>query len=180
MTDAVIDLFNMTKPEKDKYKYLVKELEILGIESPNICYQCSKCTSGCEAMKLLELEPHSIMASAKAGFIDEIMQSDLIWECIGCYKCRERCPQKMSPVDLMYIIKNWSVSSGKQLSGDYPKILQGILSTGYTQNPLDVRDKKNNTWNRDSLGLPRLKRPIDQKKFTETISKLATEGLGEI
>jgi len=180
MTDSVTDLFNMTKPEKEKYEDLVKELGVLGIEPPNICYQCSKCTSGCEAMKLLELEPHSIMASAKAGFIDEIMQSDLIWECIGCYKCKERCPQKMSPVELMYIIKNWSVSSGKQLPGDYPKILQGILSTGYIQNPLDVRDKKNNTWNRNSLGLPGLKRPIDQKKFTEAISKLATEGLGEI
>lgn len=177
MTDAVIDLFNMTKPEKDKYKDLVKELEILGIESPNICYQCSKCTSGCEAMKLLELEPHSIMASAKAGFIDEIMQSDLIWECVSCYKCKERCPQKMSPVELMYIIKNWSVSAGKQLPGDYQKILQGILSTGYIQNPLDVRDIKNNTWNRESLRLPELKRPTDQQKFTKTISELAMERL---
>jgi heterodisulfide reductase subunit C len=179
MTDSVTDLFNMTKPNLKKYEDLVKELEILGIESPNVCYQCSKCTSGCEAMKLLELEPHSVMASAKAGFIDEIMQSDLIWECVGCYKCKERCPQKMSPVELMYIIKNWCVFSGKQLPGEYQRILQGILSKGFIQDPLDVRDNNNNTCDRESLGLPKIERPLDQKKFTEIISKLAMEGLRE-
>jgi len=177
MSEGIVDLFNMSKPEKKKYKDLEKELSIIGIESPNICYQCSKCTSGCEAMKLLELEPHSIMASAKDGFIEEIMQSDEIWDCVGCYKCIERCPQKMSPVDLMYIIKNWCVSSGKQLPGDYQRLLQNILSTGYTQNPLDVHDKKNNNWNRKTLGLPDIKTPKDQQKFTQIVSELAMEGL---
>lgn len=180
MADSVTDLFNMTNPEKEKYEILVKELDILGIDSPNICYQCSKCTSGCEAMKLLELEPHSIMASAKSGFIDEIMQSDLIWKCVNCYKCKERCPQEMSPVELMYIIKNWYVRSGRQLPGEYPKILQGILSTGYIQNPVTVKDTNNTMCSRESLGLPVLKRPIDHKQFTDAISSLASEGLGDI
>jgi heterodisulfide reductase subunit C len=177
MNNGIIDLFNMSKPDKDSYKDLEIELEIIGIESPNICYQCSKCTSGCEAMKLLELEPHSIMASAKGGFIDEIIQSDKIWDCVGCYKCKERCPQNMSPVDLMYIIKNWYVSSGKQIPGDYQILLQNILSIGYTQSPLDVNDKKNKNWNRKTLGLPEMKKPIDQQIFTKTISEFAMEGL---
>lgn len=177
MSNGITDLFNMSKPEKRKYKDLEEELSIIGIESPNICYQCSKCTSGCEAMKLLELEPHNIMASAKDGFIDEIMQSDDIWDCVGCYKCVERCPQKMSPVDLMYIVKNWCVSSGKQLPGDYQILLQNILSSGYTQKILDVSDKENKTWNRSSLGLPKIGKPTDQQKFTKIISELAMENL---
>jgi len=177
MSEGIVDLFNMSKPEKDKYKKLEEQLSIIGIESPNICYQCSKCTSGCEAMKLLELQPHSIMASAKDGFIEEILQSDEIWDCVGCYKCVERCPQKMSPVDLMYIIKNWYVSSGKQLPGDYQKLLQNILSTGYTQTPLDINDKKNKICNRKTLSLPDIKTPKDQQKFTKIISELAMEGL---
>jgi len=177
MSDGIVDLFNMSKPEKKKYKDLEKALAIIGIESPNICYQCSKCTSGCEAMKLLELEPHSVMASAKDGFIDEVMQLDEIWDCVGCYKCIERCPQKMSPVDLMYIIKNWCVLSGKQLPGDYQKLLQNILSTGYSQNPIDVNDKENKSWNRKALGLPEIKTLKDQQKFTKILSELAMEGL---
>ena len=177
MNDGIIDLFNMSKPEKDKYDHLEKELTIIGLESPNLCYQCSKCTSGCEAMKLLELEPHSIMASAKEGFIEEIIQSDKIWDCVGCYKCIERCPQKMSPVDLMYIVKNWYVRSGKQLPGDYQKILQNILSTGFTQTSSHIRDINNKTHNRESLGLPELKRPKNQENFTKVISELAMEGL---
>jgi len=177
MSEDMIDLFNMSKPEKERYNNLEKELAILGLESPNLCYQCSKCTSGCEAMKLLELEPHSIMASAKDGFIEEIMQSEDIWNCVGCYKCIERCPQKMSPVDLMYILKNWCVRSGKQLPGDYQKILQTVLSTGFTQTPLQTRDVHNKTVTRDSLGLPKLKRPKDNENFTKVVSELAMEGL---
>jgi heterodisulfide reductase subunit C len=177
MSNGIVDLFNMSKPDKKRYKNLEIELEIIGIKSPNICFQCSKCTSGCEAMKLLELEPHSIMASAKHGFIDEIIQSDEIWDCVGCYKCMERCPQKMSPVDLMYIIKNWYVFSGKQIPGDYQIILQNILSAGYAQTPMDISDKNNKNWNRKSLGLPEMKKPIDQQNFTKTISEFAMEGL---
>ena len=128
-------------------------------------------------MKLLELEPHSIMASAKDGFIDEIIQLDEIWDCVGCYKCLERCPQEMSPVDLMYIVKNWYVSSGKQIPGDYQILLQNILSTGHVQTPLDINDKNNKNCNRKSLGLPEMKKPIDQQNFTKTISELAIEGL---
>ena len=180
MSNAVTDLFNMTQPEKEKYDHLVKELGILGIESPNICYQCSKCTSGCEAMKLLELKPHEIMASAKTGFIEEIVQSEVIWECIGCYKCKERCPQKMSPVDVIYVIKNWSVASGKQLPEEYQKMLQGILSAGHIQSVLDVRDKNNQMANRTSLGLPEFKGPKNQQKFTKAISELAVEGLKDL
>jgi len=177
MSDGIVDLFNMSKPEKKKYEDLEKALDMIGLESPNICYQCAKCTSGCEAMKLLELQPHSIMASAKDGFIDEIIQSDEIWDCVSCYKCVERCPQKMSPIDLMYIIKNWYVSSGKQLPGDYQKLLQNILSIGYIQSPLEVNDKKNKSWTRKSLGLSEIKKPVDQQKFTKIISELAMEGL---
>lgn len=177
MSDAITDLFTMSKPDKKKYDDLEKTLAILGLESPNICYQCSKCTSGCEAMKLLELKPHAIMASAKDGFIEEILQSDEIWACVGCYKCFERCPQKMSPVDLMYVVKNWAVASGKQLPGDYQNLLQNLLSTGYTQSPMDVSDAKGKTVTRNSLGLPDLFKPLDLQKFTSIVSQLAVEAL---
>jgi len=177
MSDTITDLFNMSSPDIKKYSALEKHLNLLGLESPNICYQCTKCTSGCEAMKLLELEPHSIMASSKNGFIQEIIQSDSIWDCIGCYKCVERCPQKMSPVDLMYIMKNWSVSSGKQLPGDYQKIIQNIISIGYIQDSMDVSDIHNKIWNRKSIKLPELKKPKDQPNFTKIISQLAVEDL---
>ncbi|OYT62618.1 hypothetical protein B6U81_00475 [Thermoplasmatales archaeon ex4484_30] len=175
--NSTTDLFNMSKPDREKYNELVRQLAVLGIKNPSICFQCAKCTSGCEAMKLLELQPHSIMASAKSGFIDEILESDLIWACVGCYKCKERCPQEMSPVEVMFVIKNWYVSSGKSLPGDYQKILQGIITKGYIQDPLEVLDRENRSWNRDLLGLPQIKRPKDMKSFASAISQLATEKL---
>ncbi len=173
---GITDLFSMQKPQKKKLRDLEKALKLLGVESPNICYQCSKCTSGCEAMKLLELEPHSIMASAKSGFIEEIMQLDLVWTCIGCYKCKERCPQKMSPVEVLFIIKNWLVAEGKKLPGNYPKIIQGVLTNGFVQEPLEVRDRDNRGRTRESLKLPELKKP-NMEKLTKIISELAIERL---
>jgi heterodisulfide reductase subunit C len=101
---TVKDLNSMSLPqteEKRKIEQLLKEIDLY---KPRLCFQCTKCTSGCEAMKLLELEPHSITALAKMGYIDELLNSDIIWTCVTCYKCKQRCPQKVSPVDILYIV----------------------------------------------------------------------------
>jgi len=173
----ITDLFNMSQPEGDKQKELIRQLAILGIKNPSLCFQCAKCTSGCEAMKLLELQPHSIMASVKTGFIEEVANSDVIWTCIGCYKCKERCPQEMSPVEVMFILKNWYVASGKSIPGDYQNLLQGILSKGYIQEPLEVLDKNNEKWNRRKLGLSDLNYPKNMNSFMSALTELAAEKL---
>ena len=174
---GITDLFNMSQPEGDKQKELIRQLAVLGIKNPNLCFQCAKCTSGCEAMKLLELQPHSVMASVKTGFIDEIIQSDVIWACVGCYKCKERCPQEMSPVEVMFILKNWYVASGKSLPGDYQNLLQGILSKGYIQEPIEVLDRDSKSWNRSKLGLPEMNYPKNMNGFMSALSQLAAEKL---
>jgi len=74
-------------------------------------------------------------------------------------------------------LKNWCVSSGKQLPGDYQKIIQNILSSGYVQDSLDVMDIHKKIWNRKSIKLPELKRPKDQQYFTKIISQIALEEL---
>ncbi|HHD15722.1 MAG TPA: hypothetical protein ENK47_03340 [Euryarchaeota archaeon] len=178
MSDSgITDLFNMSTPEKEGLEDLIRKLDLLGIEGPNLCFQCSKCTSGCESMKLLELQPHAVMASAKDGFIEEIMNSDLIWACIGCYKCKERCPQEMSPVELMFIIKNRYVAIGKPVPGDYQTMLQNMISKGFIQDPRDVVDRNNRNNDRNSLRLPEIRGPKDKKHFSEVLSRIAVEEL---
>ncbi|MCK5772882.1 MAG: 4Fe-4S dicluster domain-containing protein [Thermoplasmata archaeon] len=175
---SITDLFNMSKPESSDIRRLEGELKVLGLSSPNICFQCSKCTSGCEAMKLLELQPHSVMASTKAGFIQEIIDSEVIWTCVGCYKCKERCPQEVSPVEVMYVLKNWYVASGKPIPGDYQNMLQNMITNGFMQGTMEVLDTENRAHDRGSLGLPEIKGPKDTAKFAMILSRMAVERLG--
>jgi len=156
--------------ERAKIEQLLKELDML---RPGRCFQCTKCTSGCEAMKLLELQPHKMTALAKAGYIHELLNSEVIWTCVTCYKCKERCPQKVSPVDIMFIAKNIAILTGKQVPGEYSNWLQNVLGTGFIFAPQQVRTKDGETVGRAELGLPEISKPEDMAKFGTVMMSIA-------
>ncbi len=172
---SIIDLTSMSESQTALKNEINQRLSKLRDEFSDYCYQCGKCTSGCEAHKLLELEPHKIIALLKKGLIDEMTNSEVIWACMSCFKCRERCPQKVAPVDVLFALKNMAVASGKQIPGNYTAILQSVLSTGLLQEVKSVITRDNNTKNRNSLGLPEISKPRDPTKFQMMLSKSAVE-----
>ena len=174
---SIVDLTSMGEPQTELRKEINERLSKIKDEISDYCFQCAKCTSGCEAHKLLELEPHKIVALLKRGLIDEMVNSDIIWTCMSCFKCRERCPQKIAPVDILFALKNLAVASGKQIPGKYTNMLQSILSIGLIQDVQKVTTRDNKTKKRDELGLPVLSKPIDASKFQMVLSKLAVEKL---
>ena len=142
---SIVDLTSMGESQKQIKEEINERLSKLQDEIPEYCFQCAKCTSGCEAHKLLELEPHKIVALLKRGLIDEMVNSDVIWTCMSCFKCRERCPQKVAPVEILFGLKNMAVASGKQIPGKYTAMLQSILSIGLIQ---DIAAGKNDCGSR--------------------------------
>jgi len=172
---SITDLTSMSEAQIALRKEINERLIRLQEEISDYCYQCAKCTSGCEAHKLLELEPHKMVALLKRGLIDEMVNSDIIWTCMSCFKCRERCPQKIAPVDILFALKNMAVASGKQIPGNYTAMLQSVLSTGILQEIKSVSTSDNKTKNRDDLGLPEISKPTDPAKFMGMLSKLAVE-----
>ncbi len=172
---SIIDLTSMGEPQKDIKNQINNRLKKLQDEVSEFCYQCAKCTSGCEAHKLLELEPHKIVALLKRGLIDEMLNSDVIWTCMSCFKCRERCPQKVAPVEILFALKNIAVASGKPIPGKYSAMLQSILSNGLIQDVQTISDRNNQAIKRDKLNLPDLSKPVDTNKFQLVLSKLAIE-----
>ena len=68
------------------------------------CFQCMKCTSGCTALKLLELKPNGIIKLVNLGFVDELPSSDIIWTCVTCLKCVEM-PTESITVSCHYSIE---------------------------------------------------------------------------
>jgi heterodisulfide reductase subunit C len=172
---SITDLTSMGESQIKIKEEINKRLEKLQSEISEYCYQCAKCTSGCEAHKLLELEPHKIVALTKRGLIDEMLNSDLIWTCMSCFKCRERCPQKVAPVEVLFALKNMAVASGKQIPGNYTAWLQSVLSIGLLQDIKSVSTSDDKTITRSDLCLPEISKPIDPAKFQAMLSKLAVE-----
>ena len=156
---GIKDLTTMGESQVDIKNEIRQRMDRLVEELPDFCFQCGKCTSGCEAHKLLELEPHRIVALLKRGLIDEMINSDVIWTCMSCFKCRERCPQRVAPVDILFSLKNLSVLQGKQIPGKFTGMLQSILSSGLIQGIQQVTNYDNRTVKRDNLELPSLIKP---------------------
>ena len=172
---GIVDLTSMGESQVKLRNEINKRLSRLQDELSDYCYQCGKCTSGCEAHKLLELEPHKIVALLKRGLIDEMINSDVIWTCMSCFKCRERCPQKVAPVEILFALKNMAVASGKQIPGNYTAMLQSVLSIGLIQDVKSITTRDNKTKSRSDLGLPEVSKPTDSTKFQMILSKLAVE-----
>jgi len=165
----------MGKPQSEVREEINQRLLRLRDELSDYCFQCARCTSGCEAHKLLELEPHKMVALLKRGLIDEMVNSDIIWTCMSCFKCRERCPQKVAPVEILFAVKNLAVASGKQIPGNFSSLLQSVLSIGLIQDVKNVPTKEQNTTDRKDLSLPEISKPANPQKFQMIISKVAME-----
>ncbi len=172
---SILDLTSMGEPQIDVKREIIDRLERLQDEIPEYCYQCAKCTSGCEAHRLLELEPHRIVALLKRGLIDEMVNSDIIWACMSCFKCWERCPQKIAPVEILFLLKNYAVALGKQIPGNYTAALQSVLSNGLLQDIKTVSTITGEAKNRKDIGLPDITKPTDPAKFQSLVSKIAIE-----
>ncbi|MFO8051208.1 MAG: 4Fe-4S dicluster domain-containing protein [Thermoplasmatota archaeon] len=172
---SITDLTSMAEAEMEARREIDHRLQKLSEEVSDYCFQCAKCTSGCEAHKLLELEPHRIVALLKRGLVQEMINSDDIWTCMSCFKCKERCPQKIAPVNILFALKNLAVASGKQVPGEFTGMMQSAMGIGLVQDVQTVTTRDGGTKKREELGLPPPSRPKDPEKFQATIMSVAVE-----
>ena len=172
---TIVDLTSMSSPQVGERSEINNRLKRLQEEVSELCYQCGKCTAGCEAHKLLELEPHKIIALLKRGLVDEMINSDIIWTCMSCFKCWERCPQAVPPVSVLFTLKNMAVAAGKEIPGSYTQMMQNLMSIGLVSDVQSVPTQDGKTVSRDDLGLPPLNKPADPQKFQAGFMALAME-----
>jgi heterodisulfide reductase subunit C len=167
---SLTDLMSMAKPNFESRDKILSKLK--GKELVN-CFQCLKCTSGCTALKLLELKPHEIMKLVNLGFVDELPSSDIIWTCVTCLKCVQRCPQKASPYHLIIALRNYAVEKEAKVPETYMKIVSSILETGLAEPPQKIVTKKMKTVDRECLKLPKIKPP--KESFQASFMKAMEE-----
>jgi heterodisulfide reductase subunit C len=123
------------------------------------CFQCMKCTSGCTALKLLELKPHEIMRLVEWGFLDELVTSGISWTCATCLKCTERCPQKASPYHAIMALRNIAVEKEVKVPEAYLRAVSQILESGLAETIQKIVTRDAETFDRESLKLPKIANP---------------------
>ncbi|MEM2869493.1 MAG: 4Fe-4S dicluster domain-containing protein [Thermoplasmata archaeon] len=153
-------------------------------ETPDYCLQCVKCTAGCPAMKLLELHPHEVMALFNLGFTEELLKSEVIWCCVTCFKCKERCPQKVTPVDVILLLRSIAVQRGLPVPPGFAGVLQAVIEKGLIQDPVEVLYRsvatgKKRFTDRKGAGLGEASRPVDMEKFREALTGALCQSLLE-
>jgi heterodisulfide reductase subunit C len=155
---SLIDLMTMATPNLGSREKILARLS--GRDLVN-CFQCIKCTSGCTALKLLELKPHEIVKLVNLGFVDELASSDIIWTCATCLKCVQRCPQKASPYHVIVALRNLAVEREAKVPEGYLKAVSQILETGLAEPCRKIVTRKMETVDRECLGLPKVRSPKD-------------------
>ena len=163
---SIIDLTTTKKPDA---KLRLKVLEKIGEHKPHDCFQCIRCTSGCPSMKMMELKPHEVVSLVRLGFIDEVVESGIIWTCAQCLKCKERCPQDVAPVDLLLALRNLAVEKEVNVPEIILRNVSMILETGFIMKPQETITRRLEKLDREKLGLPKIPQPSE--KFKSMILK---------
>ncbi len=106
------------------------EIQALSGQNVNLCFQCSKCSSGCPLADKMDLKPAQVMHSIRLGRFDSVLNSTAIWLCLGCETCSARCPQQVQPAAAMAAARVLALKRGVR-----PSVKEvGIYYRGFVDN----------------------------------------------
>ncbi len=138
-----------------------------------VCDQCGKCPSACPVTAHIEgFNPRQIIAKVSLGREDDLMDSGVIWTCTSCLKCRERCPEEISPYDVILELRREAIAEGREHPASYDEAEKAVTETGTIQQPQPARTRNRDRKDREALGLPPAQKPKDQAKYTQAINEL--------
>ena len=84
-----------------------------GGENIKRCFACATCSTICPVFNVDErYDPRRIIRMVLLGMKEEVLKSDLIWLCSGCYSCYELCPRDVKITDVMSAIRNIASREG--------------------------------------------------------------------
>ncbi|MGQ9514325.1 MAG: hypothetical protein ACUVTL_04665 [Thermoproteota archaeon] len=84
----------------------------------------------------------------------------------------EYCPQKVSPADLILSLQNRSISEEVAFPEAYKAMVESVSETRLAFKPMEVTDRDFETWDRISIGLPKISTYPNWKKVAEIISMI--------
>ncbi len=72
------------------------------------CYQCRRCAAGCPVSDEAGVTPDRLIRMIVFGQKDEALNNLLVWKCVACYTCGERCPNNIQTARITETLKQMS------------------------------------------------------------------------
>ncbi|NHJ48257.1 MAG: 4Fe-4S dicluster domain-containing protein [Asgard group archaeon] len=138
----------------------------------NACYICAKCTSGCPATFYdPTFKPHVIVARSKVDR-DNLRENENLWFCVLCKRCERRCPQNVSPLQIVTDLKNESFRMCKDhVPKGFDTLVRLLKETGLSSREETILTADFDEYNREELGLPPLP-DINTKAIIDALTNL--------
>ncbi|MFH1006896.1 MAG: 4Fe-4S dicluster domain-containing protein [Candidatus Latescibacterota bacterium] len=77
------------------------------------CFSCGTCTATCPVSEIdPEYNPRKIIRQVLLGMREEVLSSKVIWFCVRCYACSQKCPQDVKFADIMGGLRDMAVREG--------------------------------------------------------------------
>ena len=141
-----------------------KQLIALGAPDITACFQCGGCQGECPAGEWTQFNIRRIMDKAILGLERQLVDDPTIWNCVTCYRCKERCPQKAGPSDVVLAIRRFKASR-RELPAASINNVRNIMSMGSSV-PLE----KVHCEQRERLGLQAI--PENKKNKQKVVGDL--------
>ncbi len=115
------------------------------------CMQCGVCSGSCPLGDVMEYPPRQMILNARAGLLDNVLNSPSLWMCIGCYICSYRCPRGIELTDGVWpALRDKAMQNGVQPPSELQDAFQNIFKYG---NSLGESPRKRMAW-ADKLDVP--------------------------
>ena len=100
------------KSGQDQRKF-IERIEELSGENVFACYQCGRCSAGCE----MDLLPNQIIRMVQMGLDDEVLKSKTLYLCASCFTCESRCPKGIDMARVMEAVRHVLDPKGQDAFG---------------------------------------------------------------
>lgn len=138
----------------------------------NDCYICAKCTSGCPTTIYdPTFKPHVIVARSKVDR-KALLENENMWVCVLCKRCERRCPQEVSPLQIVTELKNEAYKlCQKHVPKGFAVLSRLVKDTGLSSKEEIIITEDFDEYSREELGLPPIPK-LNTKAITQALTNL--------
>jgi Fe-S oxidoreductase len=108
------------------------------------CIQCGTCAGTCPYGDVMRYTPRRLIGMLREGFIEEVLRSDDLLNCVTCYDCWAKCPRGLHLTDvLLPVIKEQVLLRLASVPSELQDALANTMRYG---NPMGESPRKRAAW----------------------------------
>ena len=91
------------------------------------CIKCGKCSAACPSFAYLDIHPHRFVMMVENGEVEALLGTNMLWKCLSCFACVERCPRGVEPAKLIEAVRLAVIrgqGNNHKVPGDIPALVE--------------------------------------------------------